>query len=118
MPFTNDAKALARNIGRPLGGDINLYFLWTLERVGVLYNQRTIRKKDWYAWGARLLVERQGKDGHWSVGHYPGSMPMVDTCFALLFLKRANLTQDLSQKLEFFVEGKAPEADPGQREQK
>ncbi len=111
-------RALGGSIGKPLGGNINLYFLWTLERVGVLYGQRKIQDKDWYAWGARLLVERQQKDGHWRDGHYPGSMPTVDTCFALLFLKRANLTQDLSRKLEFFVEGRAPETAPPVREQK
>jgi hypothetical protein len=111
-------QSIARNVGRGLGGDVNLYFLWTLERVGVLYNQRTLAGKDWYAWGARLLVERQGKDGEWFAGGYPGSQPMVDTCLALLFLKRANLTQDLSRKLEFFVEGKAEEPTPPHREQK
>jgi hypothetical protein len=111
-------QALARNIGRPLGGDVHLYFLWTLERVGVLYNQRTLAKKDWYAWGARHLVERQGKEGAWMVGGYHQSQPLVDTCFALLFLKRANLTHDLSQKLEFFVEGKAQETAPPLRDKK
>jgi hypothetical protein len=111
-------QSIARSIGKPLRGNVHLYFLWTLERVGVLYNQRTLAKKDWYAWGARLLLERQGKDGHWAVGGYPGSQPLVDTCFALLFLKRANLTHDLSQKLEFFVEGKAPAPAPPLREQK
>jgi hypothetical protein len=111
-------QAIARNIGKPLRGDVHLYFLWTLERVGVLYNQRTLAKKDWYAWGARLLLERQGKDGHWAAGGYPGSRPLVDTCLALLFLKRANLTHDLSKKLEFFVEGKAPATTAPLREQK
>ena len=31
---------------------------------------------------------------------------MLDTCLALLFLKRANLTSDLSKKLEFVIQGK------------
>jgi hypothetical protein len=110
--------ALARHIGGQLGDDINLYFLWTLERVGVLYNQRTIQKKDWYAWGARRLLERQGKEGEWGVGGYHESRPIIDTCFALLFLKRANLTHDLSRKLEFFVEGKAEQPTSPQREKK
>jgi hypothetical protein len=111
-------RYLARHIGGQLGGDINLYFLWTLERVGVLYSQRTIDKKDWYAWGARRLLERQGKEGEWGVGGYHGSQPLMDTCFALLFLKRANLTHDLSRKLEFFVEGKAEQPTPPLRDQK
>ena len=35
---------------------------------------------------------------------YHGSGPQIDTCFALLFLKRANLARDLTRKLDFFVE--------------
>jgi hypothetical protein len=86
------------------GSVINLYFLWTLERVGVLYNLRQIGGKDWYPWGARLLVEAQGPDGSWAQGGYPGSLPTTDTCFALLFLKRANLVRDLSKRLEFVID--------------
>jgi hypothetical protein len=109
-------QALSQHIGKPLGAvpkptrkgtsPINLYFLWSLERVGVLYNLRTIGGKDWYAWGAELLVERQQDDGSWSDGGYHGSTPVLDTCLALLFLKRANLATDLSERLEFFTEVK------------
>jgi hypothetical protein len=93
-------------------GEVNLYFLWTLERVGVLYNLRQIDGKDWYRWGAESLVEVQKADGSWREGGYPGSMPAyemasVDTCFALLFLKRANLVQDLSRRLEFVIDVKS-----------
>src|SRR5262249_24719249 len=84
--------------------DINLYFLWSVERVGVLYNLREIDGKDWYAWGADLLVEAQGADGSWNAGGYPGATRMVDTCLALLFLKRANLAADLTERLEFVIE--------------
>jgi hypothetical protein len=114
--------ALAENIGQPLGvkgparirdrgprmpmqrTDVNLYFLWTLERVGVLYNLRHIDGKDWYRWGSELLVDAQQPDGSWTSGGYPGSQPDVDTCFALLFLKRANFVQDLSRRLEFVID--------------
>ena len=57
----------------PRRTEINLYFLWTLERVGVLYNRREIAGKDWYAWGAELLVDHQAEDGSWHHGGYPGS---------------------------------------------
>ena len=85
---------------------INPYFLWTLERCGVLFNRRQIAGKDWYPWGSELLLVNQNPDGTWTAGDYPGSMPIADTCFALLFLKRANLAKDLTKKLEFFMEGK------------
>jgi hypothetical protein len=97
--------------GKRFGGgdhDANLYFLWTLERVGVLYNLETIGGKDWYVWGVGLVLEAQQKDGHWQVPARIGAPPQVDTCFALLFLKRANLAKDLTKKLEFVIEAKDP----------
>jgi hypothetical protein len=108
--------AIAQSIGKPLGqagrrrgrarSDVNLYFLWTLERVGVLYNLREIDGKDWYRWGAELLLDAQNPDGSWSAGDYHGAVPNLDTSFALLFLKRANLVQDLSKRLEFVIDTK------------
>jgi hypothetical protein len=85
----------------PRGDDY--YFLWALERVAVAYGLKTIGNKDWYAWGTELLLVRQQRDGAWD-GQYGES---VDTCFALLFLRRANLSKDLSARLEGRV------ADPG-----
>jgi hypothetical protein len=88
---------------------INLYFLWTVERCGVLYHQRQIDGKDWYSWGAELLLDHQRDDGSWNTDGYfaPAAItPTTDSCFALLFLKRANLAKDLTKKLEFFIEGK------------
>jgi hypothetical protein len=37
----------------------HLYFLWSLERVAVLYKLQTIGSKDWYAWAAEMLVQHQ-----------------------------------------------------------
>ncbi len=72
------------------------YFLWSLERVAVAYGLPTIGNKDWYAWGAEILVANQNGDGSWE-GEFGGD---ADTCFALLFLKRANLARDLSANLK------------------
>jgi hypothetical protein len=106
--LVGDAKPPSKGIGRraPPPKGINFYLLWTLERVGVLYNLTTIGGKDWYAWGTDVLLRAQGQDGSWRNGDYPGAATTHDTCFALLFLKRANLTQDLSQRLEFVIEVK------------
>lgn len=76
------------------------YFLWSLERVGVLYNLEKIDGKDWYDWGCSVLLPRQGRNGSWENGGYPGSNTVLDTCFVLLFLQRANLAQDLTNKLQ------------------
>jgi hypothetical protein len=92
---------LAREIDRPgekRGPD--LYYLWSLERVGVLFNLPKIEGKDWYAWGRKVLLPRQQPDGHWQGSTYYGSTPVLDTCFALLFLKQANLAEDLTTKLQ------------------
>jgi hypothetical protein len=122
-------RALAQAIGKPPGqargrwlepgwgrADVNLYFLWTLERVGVLYNLRHINGKDWYSWGADLLVGSQNEDGSWNQGGYPGAVgnvASVDTCLALLFLKRANFVEDLSRRLEFVIDVRSLHGRPG-----
>ncbi len=98
--------ALTKNIGTPTGNwqeqpMANLYYLWSVERVGVLYDLPTIGNKDWYRWGAEILVANQKQPGNWDKGGYPGASPVLDTCLALLFLKRANLAADLGAKLPF-----------------
>jgi hypothetical protein len=101
---------LGREIGRPdEKRATDLYFLWSLERVGVLYNLKQIEGKDWYAWGRKALLSgQQGQqdDGSWPGGIYYAHNPLVNTCFALLFLKQADLAQDLSDKLQLLAEKK------------
>src|SRR5262249_48482141 len=53
--------ALSKSVGQPAGNWSdrpmeNLYFLWSVERVGVLYGLPTIGDKDWYRWGAEVLI--------------------------------------------------------------
>lgn len=79
-----------------------LYFLWSLERAAVVYDLRTIGGKDWYAWGAPIILETQQDDGSWK-DTFPG---VPDTCFALLFLKRTNVVQDLTRKIQFLTMSK------------
>jgi len=80
-------------------GNINPYFLWSVERVGVICKLNTIGGKDWYRWGVRELLQEQKEDGSW-VGTGAGGFPVIDTSFALLFLKRSDLLPGLSEKLE------------------
>jgi hypothetical protein len=99
-------------VPRPGGAPVQVggrtyYFLWSLERVAVALDLDTIGKKDWYGWGAEILLASQGADGSWQ-GEYGACG--ADTCFALLFLRRANLTRDLTRHL------KGKTQDPGQRE--
>jgi HEAT repeats len=78
----------------------NLYFLWSLERVAVLYGLETIGNHDWYFWGADALIEMQLANGSWAARAYHGANPEINTAFALLFLSRANIARDLSAVLQ------------------
>lgn len=111
-------KRLASHIGEPmLQGDPNslamqsLYWMWSIERVAMLYDLKTINGKEWYPWGAQILVHRQEPDGQWAHSNYPGAVPPVNTCFALLFLKRSNLVQDLTNNLRLYTAIRDPESD-------
>ena len=77
------------------------YFLFSLERMAVVYNLKKIGDKDWYEWGARILVDKQNKDPKNAAvdGSWTGEHGAADTCFALLFLKRANVAHDLTLDL-------------------
>jgi hypothetical protein len=102
---TKGFVALSRFVGKPdephTGRRENLYLLWSIERVAVLYDLPMIAGKDWYRWAAQMLVKSQQEEGSWSNSGYWGSSPVIDTCFALLVLKRANLTGDLGSRLPF-----------------
>jgi hypothetical protein len=78
-------------------GHGDLYFLWSLERVGVVYGMDKIGKIDWYDIGSTALVRSQSPDGTWGISNYGAE---VNTAFAVLFLSRSNLARDLSSKVQ------------------
>jgi hypothetical protein len=63
------------------------YYLYAIERTGMLYDTALIGNHDWYLDGARVLLNAQKPDGSWDASHF--KHPTWDTCFAILFLKRA-----------------------------
>jgi hypothetical protein len=77
-------------------GGRNYCFLWSLERMAVVYDVKTIGKRDWYRWGAELLLQRAKAN---PVNLWQGEYDIADTCFAILFLKRANVAEDLTRQL-------------------
>jgi predicted Zn finger-like uncharacterized protein len=81
-----------------------MYFLWSVERVAVLWRLKTIGDHHWYQWGLDMLAAQQQPDGHWKAPTGHGSCPVLDTAFALLFLQRANLAEDLTEKLQELAE--------------
>jgi hypothetical protein len=77
-------------------GDRDLYFLWSLERVGVIFSVEKIGGVDWYQLGADVIVRTQAADGSWTVGGYEAT---VNTAFAVLFLLKANVARDMSSRI-------------------
>ena len=75
------------------------YFVWTVERVGVLLGIEKFEDKvDWFKLGADSLIKTQAEDGSW-----PSDKPensLADACFASLFLRKANLGSDISRLLQ------------------
>jgi hypothetical protein len=84
--------AVDKNPGQ---GAWHYYYLYGLERVGAFTGLRYIGKNDWYRAGARYLLQEQQKDGHWpepaKTDHLQYEERLVQTCFALLFLRRATV---------------------------
>lgn len=80
----------------PLGKSKNYYFLWSLERMAVVYDVHKVGKHNWYLWGAELLLEQAKADPQ---NLWQGEYGIADTCFAILFLKRANVAHDLTIQL-------------------
>ena len=69
----------------PGSGSYLLYYLYALERVGRMTNQRFIGQHDWYRAGTEKILALQNKDtGHWQTGGFIIS----DTAFGLLFLSK------------------------------
>jgi hypothetical protein len=91
-------------VGAPRSDDpsaIDHYFLWSVERVAVLYGLDAIADKNWYQWGCYALLPNQSASGAWDRGSYHGASPTINTCFALLFLNKTNLARDLAARLPF-----------------
>ncbi len=65
------------------------YYLYALERAGMLYGTEIMGAHKWYPEGAKVLIANQKGDGSWEGG-------TVNTCFAILFLKRATRPLDVA----------------------
>lgn len=83
-------KWLASNFAvdkNPRGGGWELYYLYSVERVGVFCGTELIGDHEWYPLGARHLVSQQAADGSWAEQN--SASKITGTSFALLFLTRA-----------------------------
>jgi len=84
------------NPNHPFGNLWHHYWVYAVERAGRLLETEQFSGREWYPEGANWLLSRQNADGSWQeeawgqnpkAGHIPG--PVSETCFAILFLRRA-----------------------------
>jgi len=111
----------------PPGPSNHYYYLYGLERAGVLAAVAFVGRHDWYGEGARYLLDAQDEDGSWDPwsdfrpvpprGRRPAGVAprgsFLDTCYAILFLKRATfrvargtVTEEVSDSLDLSGAGK------------
>jgi hypothetical protein len=76
----------------PFGDELDdFYFLYGLERACVLGGVQRLSGIDWYRLGAERILDRQRPDGSFlgKNQNNANGRPLIDSAFALLFLKRA-----------------------------
>jgi hypothetical protein len=71
-------------LGKSTGNKNDGYYLYGIERVGVASGRKLIGGEDWFARGARVILESQRRDGAIPMGHWGGDIG--GTCFCTLFL--------------------------------
>jgi hypothetical protein len=80
--------------------EFQYYYLYALERVGMLCSITMVGSHDWYREGANYLLGAQGAEGSWRGGTLfrgqEDAQTTWDTCFAILFLKRATRSLDVA----------------------
>ena len=79
----------------------HFYYLYALERVGMLLDTERVGRHAWYPIGARYLLKKQYDDGHWlsekrDAKEQSEAHQVRDTCFAILFLRKS--TRPLTTK--------------------
>lgn len=101
--------------GNP-GGEAawHYYYLYGLERVGALFARPEIGAHDWYSEGAIQLIKEQRPEGGWWMDGRtrwpPAPLPVANTCFALLFLRKATLSPPGGRR-EHFASVEAPDSE-------
>jgi hypothetical protein len=70
-----------------LGSRHYYYYLYGLERAGVLACCEMLGEHHWYSKGANAILSSQVADGSWPTDGFSGAT--ANTCFCILFLKRA-----------------------------
>jgi len=73
----------------PGGGDWLLYYwIYSVERAGSFAGTQWFGDRPWYYEGAAYLLDKQGGEGSWGEGS--DGQKILNTCWAMLFLKQAS----------------------------
>jgi hypothetical protein len=83
LPTDNPSSGPKRTVGW------KYYYLYSVERAGVLAGTYRFGPRDWWDEGAAHLLSQQEPAGTWP--DTKGISRLARTCFALLFLKRATI---------------------------
>jgi hypothetical protein len=67
----------------------HMYWLYSFERMMDLIDMQRLGTHMWYNEMGQQILNRQAENGHWDTGSTHEPRDVLDTCFALLFLKRA-----------------------------
>ena len=67
----------------------HMYWLYSFERMMDLIEMQRVGKHMWYSEMGQQILDKQAENGHWDTGTTHEPQDVLDTCFALLFLKRA-----------------------------
>lgn len=70
------------------------YYLYSIERTGILCRTEKFGDQEWYPGGAQWLIRNQRPEGSWGTGvrmawKAAGDLEAADTCLAILFLTRS-----------------------------
>ncbi|MEZ6068515.1 MAG: prenyltransferase/squalene oxidase repeat-containing protein, partial [Planctomycetaceae bacterium] len=105
-PVFSNGLELASRYGAQIGNGSSRYFLWSVERMGVILGMDKFNNTDWFDLGSQVLLRTQGDPageiegtpGAWTPGGTGSALS--DTSFAILFLRKANLGSDITRLLE------------------
>jgi hypothetical protein len=118
LVWLSEAFTVEDNPVLPSGGaPWHYYYLYGLERVGALTGLVHVGKNDWYRKGAEHLLRAQEKEGGWKEAQGAGRMndehesAVCQTCFALLFLRRATTPPAVPVTPQALTGGDAPPSD-------
>ena len=67
----------------------HVYWLYAVERAMDLFSLKLVGSHRWYNEMGQELLNRQHEEGFWDSNSTHGPRKVIDTCFALLFLKRS-----------------------------